>query len=161
MTDSYIATIIRIACEQAGALGATLYLVSGDVLQPYVIHNLPKEYIEGIGTVKVGSQCCGRAVAQQKPWIVTDMLTDPLFVDGVGGALASPIRAAFSVPVFVGDKVLGSLACHFAEPHVPSELDIERNEVFAKLIGISLPGMLSKPTTEPLFYWASGEQIPA
>ncbi len=122
MTDSLITSIVRIACEQAGAQGATLYVVDRDVLRPYVIHNLPKAYIEGIGTVRVGSQCCGRAVAYAKPWIVSDMLSDPLFVDGRGGALASPIRAGFSVPVFAGEQVIASLACHFDKPHVPQKL---------------------------------------
>ena len=42
------------------------------------VYNLPEEYIAGIGTVRVGSQSCGRAVEHKKPWIVTDMLQDPL-----------------------------------------------------------------------------------
>ncbi len=162
MTGALIATIVRIACEQAGAQRATLYLVDGDVLRPYVIHHLPKAYIEGIGTVRVGSQCCGRAVAYKKPWIVRDMLTDPLFIEGVAGALASPIRAGFSVPVFQGERVIASLACHFDKPHVPADIDIQRNEVFARLIGISLPGVLMGSSAPgPLFSWANAKQIPA
>jgi GAF domain-containing protein len=66
------------------------------------------------------------------------MLTDPLFEDGRAGAVDSPIRAAFSVPVFEGSQVVGSLACHYAAPYTPSASDIERNESFAKLIGVSL-----------------------
>jgi hypothetical protein len=114
--------MVRLACELAEAKGATLFLVDGAVLRPGIIYNLPQEYIEGIGTVRVGSQCCGRAVESKKPWIVTDMLSDPLFAEGRNGAVSSPIRAAFSVPV----------------PHTPSQLDIERNQVFAKLIAITL-----------------------
>ncbi len=66
------------------------------------------------------------------------MLTDPLFADGRAGAEASPIRAGFSVPVFDGDRVIGALACHYENPYTPSPWDIERNESFAKLIGIAL-----------------------
>jgi GAF domain len=124
-----IVTMVRLACELAEAKGATLFLVDGAVLRPGIIYNLPQEYIEGIGTVRVGSQCCGRAVESKKPWIVTDMLSDPLF---------APIRAAFSVPVLDGDTAIASLACHFDVPHTPSQLDIERNQVFAKLIAITL-----------------------
>lgn len=145
--------MVRLACEMADAHGATLFLVDGLILRPYVIHNLPKGYIDGIGAVRVGTQCCGRAVSYKKPWIVTDMLTDPLFSDGRQGAIASPIRAAFSVPVMDGDKVLGSLACHYVSPHSPSRLDIERNEVVARLIGISLRGRDSS-SVEPFFSWA-------
>ena len=135
----------------ADAQGATLYVVDGDILRPCVIYNLPKEYIEGIGTVRVGSQCCGRAVANKKPWIVTDMLTDPLFAEGRDGAVASPIRAAFSVPVLDGDTAIGSLACHFDVPHTPSPLDIERNQVFANLISITLRGTEPSSLAAPLF----------
>lgn len=142
--------MVRLACELAGAQGATLFLVDGPVLRPYVIYNLPKEYIEGIGEVRVGSQCCGRAVAHKKPWIVTDMLTDPLFAEGRDGAVDSPIRAAFSVPVLDEENAVGSLACHFTAPHSPATIDIERNEVFAKLIAISLRGR-ETPLDQPFF----------
>lgn len=146
--------MVRLACELADAQGATLFLVDGQVLRPFVIYNLPKEYIAGIGTVQVGTQCCGRAVAHKKPWIVSDMLTDPLFADGRPGAVESPIRAAFSVPVLDGDHALASLACHFNAPRTPSPIDIERNQVFAKLIGISLRGRLESSIPEPFFSYA-------
>ena len=143
--------MLRVACELAGAQGSTLFVSDGTVLHPYLIYNLPKGYIEGIGTVLVGTQCCGRAVEQKKPWIVADMLTDPLFADGVKGAMDSPIRAAFSVPVIDGDTAIASLACHFHEPHTPNALDIERNEVFARLFAISLRGRWPIVPASPLF----------
>lgn len=146
--------MVRLACELAEAHGGTLFIVDGAVLRPYVIYNLPKEYITGIGPVCVGSQCCGRAVEQKRPWIVTDMLTDPLFADGREGAINSPIRAAFSVPVLDGDKAIASLACHYTAPHVPTKLDIERNEVFARLISISMRGRQPIQFSEPFFAWA-------
>ncbi|HEX7894641.1 MAG TPA: GAF domain-containing protein [Terriglobales bacterium] len=138
MDRAFIENLVRLACEGARAVGSTLFLVRGEFLYPYVIYNLPKEYIEGIGPVRVGTQCCGRAVEHKRPWVVTDMLTDPLFADGRAGAEASPIRAGFSVPVFDGERVVGSLACHYENPYTPTPWDIERNESFAKLIGIAL-----------------------
>jgi GAF domain-containing protein len=151
MTDEYLVKVLGVACEQAEAQGATLFVVDGDVLRPYIVYNLPAEYCKGIGTVRIGTQCCGRAVAQKRPWVVSDMLTDPLFADGRKGALDSPIRAAFSVPVMDGDTVIASLACHFTEPHTPSQLDIERNEVFANLFAISLRGRRPFVFKEPMF----------
>ena len=145
--------MVRQACELASAHGSTLFLVDGAILRPYVIYNLPSGYISGIGDVRVGAQCCGRAVAYKKPWIVSDMLTDPLFADGRSGAVASPIRAAFSVPVISGDEAIASLACHYTAPHTPSGIDIERNEVFAKLISIALRGRARTPVPEPYFAW--------
>src|SRR3569623_2631834 len=150
MTDEYLAKMLGVSCEQAEAQGATLFVVDGDVLKPYIIYNLPAEYTKGIGTVRVGEQCCGRAVAHKRPWIVADMLTDPLFADGRKGAAASPIRAAISVPVLAGDRAIASLACHFTKPHMPSDLDIERNQVFANLFAISLRGRMPFVIGKPI-----------
>ena len=138
MTDEYLGKMLGVACEVAEADGATLYVVDGPVLRPYLIYRLPVEYIHGIGTVRIGTQCCGRAVEHKRPWIVRDMLSDPLFADGRNGALASSIRAGFSVPVLDGDEVIASLACHFSRVHSPSSVDIERNEAFARLFAIAL-----------------------
>jgi len=134
-------------------------VVDGEVLRPLIVYNLPKEYIEGVSPVRIGTQCCGRAVQHKKPWIVSDMLTDPLFAEGRAGAEASPIRAAFSVPLLDGETSIGSLACHYTQPHEPTKLDIERNEVFAKLITISLRGRGPISVAEPFFAWP--EKIPA
>ena len=140
MTDAYLTSLVRIACEIADASAASLFLVDGPVLRPFITYNLPAEYVAGIGTVRVGSQCCGRAVEHGTPWIVSDMLTDPLFAEGREGAASSPIRAAFSVPVLEGDRAIASLACHFAKPHTPSNVEVERNQAFARLIAITLKG---------------------
>lgn len=50
-----------------------------------------------------------------------------------------------------GDTAIASLACHFARPHSPSDVDIERNQVFAKLIAISLHARLPLNLDGPYF----------
>ena len=150
MTDEYLETMVRLACDIADAEAASLFIVDGELLRPYIIYNLPAKYVEGIGEVRVGTQCCGRAVANRKPWIVSDMLRDPLFAAGRDGAANSFIRAAFSVPVFARATVIASLACHFTEPHTPTALDIERNEHFAKLIAITIKDRELLPRITPL-----------
>lgn len=149
--DAHVVKLLGLACEIAGAHGASLFLVNGPVLRPYVIYNLSREYVAGIGEVRVGSQCCGRAVESKKPWVVADMLQDPLFAEGRDGASNSLIRAAFSVPVFQDDKVIASLACHYTAAHVPSAVDIDRNEHFARLIAITLKGRGTAPPQAPIF----------
>lgn len=152
--------MVRLAGEIADAHAASLFLVDGAVLRPYIIYNLPEEYIAGIGSVRVGSQCCGRAVAAKTPWIVTDMLEDPLFAEGRAGAASSLIRAAFSVPVLDGDNAIASLACHYTAPHTPTALDIERNQHFARLIAITLKGGAPIRLEKPLFVGLAGKKLP-
>lgn len=153
MTFAHLETMVRLAAEIAEAQAASLFLVDGNFLRPCVIYNLPEKYIAGIGLVRIGTQCCGRAVGAKRPWIVTDMLQDPLFADGRDGAASSPIRAAFSVPVLEGDEAIASLACHFTAPHTPSVLDIERNEHFARLIAITIRGAGTGISHSPVFCW--------
>lgn len=64
------------------------------------------------------------------------------------------MRAAFSVPVTDGDKVLASLAVHFHHAHRPTPVDIERNEVFARLFAISLRSRQPMAVGEPQFAYA-------
>lgn len=155
MTVVYLETMVRLAAEIADAQGASLFVVDGSVLRPYLLYNLPEEYVAGVGPVRVGTQCCGRAVESRKPWIVTDMLEDPLFAEGRAGAAKSPIRAAFSVPVLTRGAAIASLACHFTAPHKPSDLDIERNEHFARLIAITLAGRGAVGVDTPVFAWSA------
>jgi hypothetical protein len=79
------------------------------------------------------------------------MLSDPLFAEGREGALASPIRAAFSVPVMDGQTAIASLACHFTQSHSPSDVDIDRNQAFARLFAIALRPCLPLSFVHPYF----------
>lgn len=137
----FIERLVRLAGEGANSAACSLYLLDPEkrFLHPSVVIGLPDAYVKGCGPVAVGTQCCGRAVEHKKPWLVTDMLTDPLFADGRKAVQQSPIRAAFSVPVITTDgEVLGSLACHYKKPYAASENDIERNQIFAQLIAYTL-----------------------
>jgi GAF domain-containing protein len=160
MTDEYLGKMLGVACEMADADGATLFVVDGDELRPFLVYHLPIEYIRGIGTVRIGTQCCGRAVEHKRPWIVTDMLSDPLFADGRDGAVASKVRAAFSIPVMDGDTAIASLACHFTRPHSPSDVDIERNQAFAKLFAISLRTRRPLTLDQPYFVDSDDKAVP-
>src|SRR4051794_22242245 len=93
--------LLQLAAESGNCVSASFYIADWNekVLTPLVTYGLPSTYVEACGNVMIGDQCCGRAVEQGKPWIVSDMLTDPLFASAKAAASVSPIRAAFSVPV--------------------------------------------------------------
>jgi GAF domain-containing protein len=129
--------LICLAADSAKSTSASLYVLDPNraVLKPLATFGLPEQYVQACGDVRVGDQCCGRAVQQRKPWIVSDMLEDPLFASAKQAAQVSPIRAGFSVPVIdESGNCLGSLACHYDRPHLPGKEDIERNEIWASMI---------------------------
>src|SRR6185369_15361078 len=108
-----LANIVRSAVEAVGSSSGSLYLLqhSTGMLEPYVLVNLPDEYLKGCRAVQLGAQCCGRAALHKVPWVVSDMWEDPLFKDCREAAMESGMRAAFSIPVLManGDCV-GTLA---------------------------------------------------
>ncbi len=129
--------LVQLAAESGNCTSASFYIAdwSESVLKPLVTYGLPPAYVEACGNVSIGDQCCGRAVEQRQPWIVSDMLTDPLFASAKAAALVSPIRAAFSVPVIDDNgRILGSLACHYDKPHTATEEEIKRNQTWAGLM---------------------------
>jgi GAF domain-containing protein len=136
-----IGVYIDLAVEASGASGGSFYVCDTNrrVLVPFATLGIPVEYTNICGDVALGDQCCGRAAMHKRPWIVSDMLTDPLFAAAREAALNSPIRAGFSIPVLDGaGQCIGVLACVFREPHTPTTDDILRNETWADLIGHSI-----------------------
>jgi len=134
---SAMGSFISLAMEAAGADAASFFVVdeARQVLVPYVTVNLPEAYVAKCGPVALGDQCCGRAVLHKQQWIVSDMLIDPLFASAKAAAEATPIRAAFSTPILgTSGYRIGSVACHFREPHTPSTSDLIRNKLWAELI---------------------------
>jgi GAF domain-containing protein len=148
-TDDPVAMVenlVRLAAQGIGSSSASFYTVQNDALYPWYVYGLPPEYVAACGPVPIGEQCCGRAVAFKKPWIVADMLTDPDWTHLREDIEQTEIRAAFSVPVMLDGECIGSLACHFKKPYQPNQDAIERNQTFATLIAFAFkrfPGELS------------------
>ena len=133
--------LVRLSAEAVGSNMGALYLLDEDhqVLKPAVIVNLPDEYVRGCGDIPLGQQCCGRAAMHNIPWFVDDIWNESLFpIKSREGAKRAGIRAGFSVPVAVSGKCVGSLSSHFAEPHVPTDFEIQRHRLFAELIAMAL-----------------------
>jgi GAF domain-containing protein len=132
-----LAQLIQLTAEAGNSHAASIFIVDSreNVLKPLITFGLPESYVKACGDIRIGDQCCGRAVQQRKTWIVSDMLTDPLFASARGAALDSPIRAAFSVPIIdQTGRCIGSLACHYSEPYTPTSEDIDRNDIWATMI---------------------------
>lgn len=130
-------SFVSLAVAAASADAGSIYVLDGgkQFLIPYVTVGLPEKYISECGAVAMGDQCCGRAALHKQQWIVSDMLSDPLFINAKAAAEQSEVRAAFSTPIIGSDgNCIGSLACHFFGPHTPNTSDLSRNKLWAELI---------------------------
>lgn len=154
-----IATYVELAVKSSGATGGSFYVrdVTKEVLVPYATIGIPSAFTRLCGAVRVGDQCCGRAVLHKKPWVVENMLTDPLFASGRAAVANSPVRAGFSVPVLAGSgDSIGALGCVFNNPHTPTSADILRSESWADLISRSIADARRSSATSALHAVLSG-----
>jgi PAS domain S-box-containing protein len=88
--------------------------------------SLPGPYTEAIDGVVIGpcAGSCGTAAYRAEPVIVSDIATDPLWVDYRDLALAHGLRACWSTPMLSSaGKVLGTFAIYYREQRSPTALD--------------------------------------
>jgi GAF domain-containing protein len=146
--------LVRAAAEAVGSDMGALFLVDPvrGVLKPAVAVNLPELYVRGCGEIPVGQQCCGRAVLHKLPWYVDDIWSSSLFSpEAQDAAKQVGVRAVFSVPVLTqDDNCLGSLSAHFSELHLPSDVEIERHSMFARLMAFALSPAAPAQAAYPL-----------
>ena len=104
---------------------------------------LPKGWIEAITPLKIGPSVgsCGTAAALKRRVIVSDIATDPLWVDYRDLALSYGLRAAWSQPLLTQNlQVLGTFGMYYAEPRTPSQTDLQLIEGVGNIAVIAIEG---------------------
>src|SRR6266542_1199369 len=105
----------------------------GKRLWPTAGPRVPAGWTQAITPLEIGPYVgsCGTAAFLKKPVVVSDIASDPLFVNYQDGAyrdlaLNYGLRASWSQPLISkNDEVLGTFAMYFAEPRSPSDSDLE------------------------------------
>ena len=103
--------------------------------------NLPKGFCDIIEGVSLGPDIgsCGIAAYLRKEVIVTDLTTNPLWVDYREAALKHGLNSCWSYPIFSSDKkVLGTFGIYGRAPKKPSKADKEIVGAIIQLISIAL-----------------------
>src|SRR5580700_5459242 len=115
---------------------------------------LPKGWIEAITPLKIGPSVgsCGTAAALKRRVIVSDIATDPLWVDYRDLALSYGLRAAWSQPLLsTNQQVLGTFGMYYAEPHSPSASDLQLIEGAARVALIAIQSDRSKTALQQAY----------
>ncbi|HWP47936.1 MAG TPA: ATP-binding protein [Candidatus Limnocylindrales bacterium] len=127
--------------QQSPELFCSILLLDeeGKHLRLMAAPNLPEEFntaIDGI-TMDAGSNGFNAAIRRKGLVIVSDISTDPLWVDFRDLALRYGLRACWSVPIFSrSNEVLGTFALYYQESRSPNPYDLELIETAAHLAGI-------------------------
>ena len=111
-----------------GMLASILLLEDGIRVRHGAAPSLPEAWIRVVDGQPIGPDegSCGAAAYLKRPIIAADIATDPRWVKYRDAALASGLRASWSVPIMGPDQtVLGTFALYFSEPREPTPQLIE------------------------------------
>jgi PAS domain S-box-containing protein len=141
---------------QAGNSISAVMLTDADGMRlwPAASPRLPQGWIEAITPAKIGPGrgSCGSAAFLKQRVIVSDIATDPLWVDNRDAFLSYGLRAAWSQPLLSKSRqVLGTFGMYYTEPRTPSETDLRLIEGAGHIAVIAIEGERSQAALTSAF----------
>jgi PAS domain S-box-containing protein len=148
-----VADILKSLCDtidaQARDATSAVMLMDADGMRlwPVAGPRLPRGWIEAISPLKIGPGVgsCGSAAFLKERVIVSNIATDPLWLDFRDAALGYGLRAAWSQPLLSkNQQVLGTFGMYYAEPRTPSQTDLRLIEDAGHIAVIAIEGERSQ-----------------
>jgi formate hydrogenlyase transcriptional activator len=155
-----VADILESLCDtidaQAHNIMSAVMLMDADCMRlwPVAGPRLPKAWIEAITPLKIGPGIgsCGSAAFKKQRVVVSDIATDPLWVEYRDLALSHGLRAAWSQPLLSkNQQVLGTFGMYYAQPRTPSETDLRLIEGAGHIAVIAIEGERSQAALTKAF----------
>lgn len=122
----------------------------------------PEAFSKQIDTLSIGPKVgsCGTAMYRREKVIVGDIATDPLWEGGAREfALSFNLRACWSIPIInARQQVLGSFACYYREPMLPTDAEINLFERATNLLQMIIENKKAEERiriTNERFLWAT------
>jgi GAF domain-containing protein len=138
--DEVLHSLLR-ALEVAGRdqffVSVLLLDEAGTHLTHCAAPSLPEPYCAAIDGVAIGPNVgsCGTAAFLGHSVFVTDIATDPHWVDYRAVALEHGLRACWSVPLTVADgQVIGTFAIYHPVPRSPTESEVDAIRLMSKAV---------------------------
>src|SRR5881394_2994615 len=103
--------------------------------------SLPDAYVKAVNGAPIGpcNGSCGTAMYLKRPVVVTDVMTDPLWVNYRHLAEICGLRACWSTPILSSQgDVLGSFAMYRQEQRGPNAEETRLTEVATHIAGIAI-----------------------
>jgi NH3-dependent NAD+ synthetase len=127
-SDQYLEDILRlivmVTAEVMKSSVCSLWLLDEkeSVLRLRATQSIDSEYLKD-RVLKVGEGIVGKVVAQNRACVVTNVLTDPIFKEK-DLARRMGLVSMLSVPMRVGERVIGVINCYTSHPHAFSDLQM-------------------------------------
>lgn len=151
-TLSSVLDSIVVALEELipGSRCSILLLDEHGVLRHGAAPNLPADYSAAIDGLAPGPSAgsCGTAVHLNEPVIVSDVSTDPRWLDFRSLALEHGIGACWSSPIRSRSQIVGTFAVYDGAAHEPDDRERELVRRFTHLASIAVDHDRSANETE-------------
>src|SRR5438874_3194556 len=142
LTD-VLTSLVLLMEKQATGLRCSILLLGRD--GKHVRHgaapNLPEAYVKAVDGAPIGPRngSCGTAMFTRRPVVVTDVMTDPLWVDYRELARICGLSACWSTPILSAQgEVLGSFAMYRQEKRGPQPEELRLTEIATHIAGIAI-----------------------
>ena len=128
-----VRTMLDDAIALLGAEYGNVQLLIGQELVIVAQRGLPPDFLITFRCfTKDDGSACGRALLHGKPVVIPDVEKDLEFAIYRNIAKRTHFRAVQSTPLIIPDgQRLGILSTHFANPHQPSNIELETLQAYA------------------------------
>ena len=130
--DRAVWTMLDDAIALLGAEYGSLQLLVGEELVIVAQRGLPPDFLNCFRRIdKDDGSACGRALLSGKPVVISDVEKDLEFAIYRNVARRTHFRAVQSTPLIAPDeRRLGIVSTHFANPHCPSNIEMETLQAY-------------------------------
>jgi PAS domain S-box-containing protein len=150
--SSVLDALCRLVDEVASSCMSSILLLDpiANCLRHGAAPSLPNSYTRAIDGAVIGPSAgsCGTSAYRAEQVIVSDIATDPLWVDYRDLALPHGLRACWSTPILSSTgKVLGTFATYYRDPRSPTQ---EEHNVIERITHLASIAMERKQAEEAL-----------
>jgi len=141
--NEVLTTIIRLIEAHSTGMRCSISLLDEDGLHLHygAAPNLPEAYRAATEGVRIGPNVgsCGTAAYLRQPVFVSDIASDPRWVNFRDLALQNGLRAAWSTPMMSHDgTVLGTFGMYYREVRQPGPSEIQLIDNAGRIAGIAI-----------------------
>ncbi|MCK8601341.1 NAD(+) synthase [Syntrophobacteraceae bacterium DRH4] len=127
-SDQYLEDILRlivmVTAEVMNSSVCSLWLLDEKeaVMRLRATQSIDSEYLKD-RVLRVGEGVVGKVVAENRPYVITNVLTDPYYKEK-DLAKRMGLVSMLSVPMRVKERVIGVINCYTSHPHAFSDLQM-------------------------------------
>jgi GAF domain-containing protein len=142
--EAAVDTVLNDVMALHGAEYGNLQLCSGDDVIIVAHRQLPLAFVEKFGHIKPGdTSASGRALQSRRSVVIPDVDLEPSYKPWLDAARLAGYRSIQSTPLITsGGRMLGVVSTLFANPHEPTNIEMDTLKQYSVLASDHLEKLL-------------------